>query len=140
MKRTDQLGFSLVELLVVVVIIGIVAALAVPALRKSVWSAENGSTIANLRAMHSTEAGFYSQNERFGRIDEINSLMGRAFGNVTSNRAVRSQYVFEMVPAIPTDAQLKGEYTITATRNVPAEGIIYKYALTQDGEVTQILP
>jgi hypothetical protein len=45
-----------------------------------------------------------------------------------------------MTPAAPTDAELRNGYTITATRNISGEGVIYVYELTQSGEIRQILP
>jgi prepilin-type N-terminal cleavage/methylation domain-containing protein len=140
MLKTKENGFSLIELLIVVVVIGIIAALAVPALRKGIWAAQNGNTFATMRTISSTQAGFFTQKERFGRLDEVNSLIGNGLGNVVLNQAIRNQYVIAMVPAIPTDAELREGFTVTATRNVSSDGTIYQYELTQTGQIRQILP
>jgi len=137
--RNKQSGFSLIELLLVVVIIGIITALAVPALQKGIRSAENGTTFATLRAISSTQVMFYSQNNRFGRLPELQQIMGNGIGVTTGDRVVRGRYVFEMTPVTPTDPELATEYVITATRNV-SDDIVYKYELTQTGKITQILP
>jgi prepilin-type N-terminal cleavage/methylation domain-containing protein len=139
MKVNGQKGFSLIELLLVVVIVGIIAALAVPALRRAARAAENGTTFAALRTINSTQVGFYSQNSRFGRLPELNQILGTSLGTTVGDRIVRGQYVFEMTPVTPTDEELRTEYTITATRTA-TDDIVYSYEVTQSGRIRQILP
>lgn len=141
MKPTKQDGFSLIELLMVVVIIGVLAAVAVPALTKGARAAENGAALAAMRVISSTEARFYSTRGRFGSLDEINAdLSGNLGQSIGVNQVVKSRFLYEMVPAAPTTAELKDTYTITATRYVAGETIIYKYSVDHTGFITQVLP
>ena len=139
MANKKESGFSLIEVLLVVVIIGLVAAMAVPAYQKGMWAAENGSAFSTLRTISSTQVSFYTQKNRFGRLDEVNATLGNGLGTVIADKLIRGRYVYEMSPAVPTDEELKTEYLISATRDVSGD-VVYRYELNQSGRIIQVLP
>ena len=140
MSEKGQNGFSLIELLCVVVIIGVIAAIGVPVFTKGLIATENGSTNATLKVMLSAQTTFYSQNGRYGRLDEINNLQGNSLGQVTSNVLTRGKFSYEMIPATPTNVQLKEGFTIKATRATAVGDLPYVVEMTQSGYSTQIFP
>lgn len=140
MKSNGQAGFSLVELLIVVVVVAVIAAMAVPAYQKGIAAAENGVVVSTMRTIASTQVAFYSQNNRFGRLAEVNNLTGGRIGTPTATGLERNHFLFEMVPVSPTDNELKSTYTIVATRTDTGGVVVYKYEVTQSGEIHRILP
>jgi type IV pilus assembly protein PilA len=67
----DDKGFSIIELLIVVAIIGIIAALAVPNLQKARQNAEAGSAIQSLRTITSAQHLYYRKNNKYGTLADL---------------------------------------------------------------------
>ena len=131
--KKDERGFSIVELLIVCVVIGVIASLAVPHLQKGIRASENGNMYATLKTISSAEVDFYQKNGRFGRLAEVNNILSNSLGTSSPPDIVHGKFVVSMVPATPTDAELKDTFVITATRNVAGEGVIYVYKVTGSG-------
>lgn len=140
MTNKQESGFSLIELLLVVTIIGIIAAVAIPSLQKGVKAAENGSTVGAMRTIASTQLNFFSSNNRYARLAELNNALSNGLGTTSGDQVFRGRYTFEMVPAAPTDTDLRNTYTITATRSVTGGEALYKYQIDQSGKIVRIFP
>ena len=140
MKLKSQKGFSLIELLIVVVIIGVIAALGVPLFRKAKYSAENGAIFAVTRIISQEQTAFYSQNARYARLDELNQLRNNGFGTTSGNTILRGNFTFAMSPPAPANTDLRDDYTILATKTTDAAEVPYQISISASGEIIQIIP
>jgi type IV pilus assembly protein PilA len=66
MKRRKQSGFSLIELLIVVAVILIIAAIAIPNLLKAKQASNETGAAANLKTMHTGLVGYSEQCHSVG--------------------------------------------------------------------------
>jgi len=116
MNNKKQQGFSLIELLIVMVILGILMILTFPYVRKAKDAAEDGNAFASMKTMLAAEYNYYSQNARYASLPELNDSQYGSLGTTVGTSMRRGNYTFVMSPVAPTPTELREGFTIIATR------------------------
>lgn len=95
-------GFTLIELMIVVAIIGILAAIAIPNFIKFQCRSKQSEAKVNLKALYVAEEAYYSEFDQYAAMDRINggtnfdaSTVRNPMGFVPKGEKLRYDYVVE---------------------------------------------
>lgn len=128
--RKSEQGFSLIELLIVVVVIGIIAAVAIPYFERAKQPANAASALHSLRMIHSGEVSYRTLYARYADIPALTSAGLLDDGHLRLGQ--KSNYIFAVTvdadPALNYDATATPlfEPTISEHYFINATGVIHK--------------
>ena len=128
--RQVRAGFSLIELLIVVAIILVIAAIAIPSLIRARISANEAAAVQNCRTITSAQVIYYT-TYGIGFSGSLANLQSPTSGNPTSSAA-------DLIDSILASGTKSG-YTVTYVPNTPdPNGYFQNYVLNADPVLSNV--
>lgn len=131
MQRQNNAGFSLIELLIVVTILAIVAAIAVPNLLASRRAANEGSAQQSMRTIGSCEIT-YLHTQGNGNYGDLTQLGQQTLTDTVLSSGTKSGYTFVITPVIGSIPQYWAYAIPTITNGIGMTGS-RRFAISEDG-------
>jgi type IV pilus assembly protein PilA len=97
MDQNNQRGFSLIELLIVVAIIGIIAAIAIPNLLKSQQAARETAALTEVQTIGKSQV-LYSITKGHGKFGDLAALGAQGIIDSTMASGTKGGYLYASTP------------------------------------------
>ena len=126
MRTGNKKGFTLIELMIVVVIIGILAALAIPRFMRSTTKAKQSEAKQLLKQIYTMQHA-YRQEFNAYCLNGVSATAGSVnFARLGVDVGLSARYTYAMTAALNT-------FSCQATANLDDDGTIDTWTIDQDG-------
>ena len=128
----NRKGFTLIELMIVVVIIGILAALAIPRFMQATTKSKQSEAKQLLKQIYTMERAYRQENNTYVTGDATPQAAGGSFPVLGVEIMTDARYSYAHVQAVNT-------FTFTATADLDDDVAIDTWTIDQDGVLTNTI-
>lgn len=127
-------GFTLIELMVVISIIGVLSAIALPGYQAYVWRAKRNEAYLNLNGIYKSQKSYYNEFNRYGStFEEIGFEIG---GGVLLNpTTLQSKYYTYTLEAFSVNGVANANYSAVATGDLDPGDAMLDIVMIEGGVV-----
>ena len=135
-KRRRQGGFSLVELVIVVAIVGILSAVAVPSFNSYIMKSRRSEAFTNLTEIYNKQMAFYIENKRYGTtFDEIRfKVVG---GRVIDSNTIQGEFYTYTLETFDVAGVTSADYQAVATADLDPGDALLDIIMIDGGQITR---
>ena len=128
-KNRDKRGFTLIELMIAVVIIGILAALAIPRFMTSASKAKQSEAQQLLKQIYTMQRAYFMMHESYCLNGVTASTIApQAYAQIHVEVLLPARYAYSMVSTATT-------FTCTATANIDDDATIDTWTVDDSGQI-----
>ena len=124
MKKNNKKGFTLAELLIVVAIIAVLVAIAIPVFSSQLEKSREATDLANIRSAYATLVADYLGNSNAAAAKTINVPVAQKEDGWVSGDASKKAYLETMIDGtiqqVEVPAKTSGNYVVT----IAADGTV----------------